>query len=148
MSHEHQLQESCIIRQRNAMESEMQDRLPSKNAHSPNYCSWLAVCANYNANFYCKIALINIFKLYLIKILMVTSKKQTKHKQKQRRMYRSEGHVTASRSPRVTSKCILYKTDIMSWEFCLQDGGVSEGFNTRWRQGIFAYKMAAMQNKT
>ena len=28
-------------------------RLPSKNAHSPNYCSWLAVCVNYSANFYC-----------------------------------------------------------------------------------------------
>ena len=34
-------------------------RLPSKNAHSPNYCSSLAVCVNYSANFYCKIALIN-----------------------------------------------------------------------------------------
>ena len=32
-------------------------RLPSKNAHSPNCCSWLAVCVNYSANFYCKIAL-------------------------------------------------------------------------------------------
>jgi len=38
--------------------------LPSKTAHSPNYCSWLAVCAN----FYCKITMINRFKLYLIKI--------------------------------------------------------------------------------
>jgi len=38
----------------------------SKNAHSPNYCSWLAVCVNYSANFYCKIALINRFKIYLI----------------------------------------------------------------------------------
>jgi len=26
-------------------------RLPSKNAHSPNYYSWLAVCVNYSANF-------------------------------------------------------------------------------------------------
>ena len=25
-------------------------RLPSKNAHSPNYCSWLAVCVNNSAN--------------------------------------------------------------------------------------------------
>jgi len=25
-------------------------RLPSKNAHSPNYCSWLAVCVHYSAN--------------------------------------------------------------------------------------------------
>jgi len=58
-------------------------RLPSKNAHSPNYRSWLAVCVNYCANFYCKIALINRFKLYLIKILTVMSKR----KQKQRRMY-------------------------------------------------------------
>jgi len=44
-------------------------RLPSKNAHNPDYCSWLAVCVNYSANFYCKIALINRFKLYLIKNL-------------------------------------------------------------------------------
>jgi len=42
-------------------------RLPSKNAHSPNYCSWLAVCINYSANFYCKIALINRFKLNFTK---------------------------------------------------------------------------------
>ena len=41
--------------------------LPSKNVHSPNYCSWLAVCVNYSANFYCKIALIYRFKLYFIK---------------------------------------------------------------------------------
>ena len=53
--------------------------LPSKNAHSPNYCSWLAVCVNYSVNFYCKIALINRFKLYLIKkILTVTSKNKNK----------------------------------------------------------------------
>jgi len=26
-------------------------RLPSKNAHSLNYCLWLAVCVNYSANF-------------------------------------------------------------------------------------------------
>jgi len=52
-----------------------------------------------------------------------------------------------------------------AWEFCLQDGGVSESFcrhdggvgvfaykmaaflivfPTRWRRGKFAYKMAAM----
>jgi len=30
-------------------------------------CLWLAVCVNYSANFYCKITLINRFKLYLIK---------------------------------------------------------------------------------
>jgi len=35
--------------------------------HSPNYCSWLAVCINYSANFHCKIALINRFKLNFIK---------------------------------------------------------------------------------
>ena len=101
-----QLQESWIISKRNAIESETRDRLPSKNAHSPNCCSWLAVCVNYCANFYCKIALINRFKLYLIKILTVTSKKQTKRKEKQRGIYLtfafSEGHVTASRSPGVT----------------------------------------------
>jgi len=49
-------------------------RLPSKNAHSPNYCSWLAVCVNYSGNFYCKIALINRFKLYLIKTYSETPK--------------------------------------------------------------------------
>ena len=69
-----QLQEFWIICKRNAIESETRDRLPSKNAHSPNYCSWLAVYVNYSANFCCKIALINRFKLYLIKILTVTSK--------------------------------------------------------------------------
>ena len=31
----------------------------------------------------------------------------------------------------------------MSWEFCLQNGGVSEGFTQRWRHVTFAYKMAA-----
>jgi len=50
--------------------------LQSKNAHSPNYCSWLAVCVNYSVNFYCKIALINRFKLYLIKIYSKTPKKE------------------------------------------------------------------------
>jgi len=50
-------------------------RLPSENAHSPNYYSWLAVCVNYSANFYCKIALINRFKLYLIKAYSKTQKK-------------------------------------------------------------------------
>jgi len=49
-------------------------RLPSKDAHSPNYCSWLAVCVNCSANFYCKIPLINRFKLYLIKTYSNTSK--------------------------------------------------------------------------
>ena len=39
-------------------------RLPCKNAHSPNYCSWLAVCVNDSANFYCKVALNNRFELY------------------------------------------------------------------------------------
>ena len=57
-----------------------QSRLPSKNAHSPNYCSWLAVCVNYSANFYFKIALINRFKLYLVKTYSKTPKKQ-KYKQ-------------------------------------------------------------------
>ena len=42
-------------------------RLPSRNAHSSNFFLWLTVCVNYSANFYCKIALINRFKLYLIK---------------------------------------------------------------------------------
>ena len=51
-------------------------RLPSEDAHSPNYCSWLAVCVNYSANFYCKIALINRFKLYLIKTYSKTPKKK------------------------------------------------------------------------
>ena len=37
-----------------------------------------------------------------------------------------------------TYNILLYKTDILSWEFCLQDGGVSDSFT---------YKMAAMQNK-
>jgi len=101
-----QLQKSWIISKRNAIESETWDCLPSKNAHSPNYYSWLAVYVNYCANFYCKMPLINRFKLYLIKILTVTTKKQTKRKQKQRRTYLtfafSEGHMTASRSPRVT----------------------------------------------
>ena len=53
-------------------------RLPSKNAHSPNYCSWLAVCVNYSANFYCKITLINRFKLYLIKTYSKTPRNKTK----------------------------------------------------------------------
>jgi len=124
----------------NAIESETRDRLPSKNAHGPNYCLWLAVCVNYSANFYCKIALINRFKLYLIKILTVTSKKQKKNK--------------------------TFTHNMAACEFCLQDGGVSEGFThkmaawenclqdgdntaflrvlpTRWRRGRFAYKMAA-----
>jgi len=68
-----QLQESWIIsglQWQNVNEY----RLPSKNAHSPNYCSWLAVCVNYSANFYCKIALINRFKLYLIKTYSKTPK--------------------------------------------------------------------------
>ena len=57
-------------------------RPSSKNAHSPNYCSWLAVCVNCSANFYFKIALINRFKVYLIKIPTVMSKR----KQKQHRL--------------------------------------------------------------
>ena len=68
-----QLQQSWIIsglQWRNVNEY----RLPCKNAHSPNYCSWLAVCVNYSANFYCKIALINRFKLYLIKTYSMTPK--------------------------------------------------------------------------
>ena len=48
--------------------------LPSKNAQSPSY--WLAVCVNYSANFYCKIALINRFKLYLIKTYSKMPKNQ------------------------------------------------------------------------
>ena len=71
-----QLQESWIIsglQWQNVNEY----RLPSKNAHSPNYCLWLAVCVNYSANFYSKIALINRFKLYLIK----TYSKMPKNKQ-------------------------------------------------------------------
>ena len=55
----------------------------AKNTHSPNYCSSLAICVNYSANFYCKIALISRFKVYLIKMSTVTSKR----KQKQRRIY-------------------------------------------------------------
>jgi len=91
-----QLQESWIISSlqwRNVNEY----RLPSINAHSPNYCSWLAVCVDYSANFYFKVALINRFKLYLIKTYSKTPKKQ-----KQRRIYLtfafSEHHVTSHRS--------------------------------------------------
>jgi len=80
--------------------------LPSKNAHSPNYCSWLAVCVNYSANFCCKIALINRFKLYLIKTYSKVPKTKTNKQnisKKQRRIYFtfafSERHVT---SPEVT----------------------------------------------
>jgi len=99
-----QLQESSIIsglQWRNVNEY----RLPSKNAHSSNYCSWLAVCVNYSANFYCKIELINRFKVYLIKTYSKTPEKnkKTERKQKQRRIYLtfafSERHVT---SPGVT----------------------------------------------
>ena len=85
-------------------------RLPSENAHSPNYCSWLAVCVNYSANSYCKIALINRLKLYLIKTHSKMPKKQTKHKQKQCRIYLtfafSERYVPSPgvMSPRVTVK--------------------------------------------
>ena len=52
-------------------------------------CLWLAVCVNYSADFYCKIALINRFKLYLIKTQQDAkkNKKQTKRKQKQRRRH-------------------------------------------------------------
>jgi len=96
-----QLQESRIISDlqwRNVTEY----RLPSKNAHSLNYCSWLAVCVNCSANFYCKIALINRFKLYLIKPYSKTPKKQTKRKQKQHRCH--PGDIIMS--PRVTSRDI------------------------------------------
>ena len=41
---------------------------------------WLAVCVNYSANFYCKIALINRFKLYSIKTYSKTPKSK-KNKQ-------------------------------------------------------------------
>jgi len=74
-----QLQESWILsglQWRNVNEY----RLPFKNVHSPNYCSWLAVCVNYSANFYCKMALINRFKLYLTKTYSNTPKKQKKNK--------------------------------------------------------------------
>jgi len=83
-----QLQESWIISGLQ-WRSVNEYRLPSKNTHSPNYCSWLAVCVNYSANFYCKIALIYRFKLYLIKTYSKTpkNKNKTKRKQKQRRMY-------------------------------------------------------------
>ena len=73
-------------------------RQPSKNAHSPDYCLWLAVCVNYSANFYCKIALTNRYKLHLIKTYSKTpkkTKKQTKRKQKQRTFAFSERHVTS-----------------------------------------------------
>jgi len=49
-------------------------RLPSKNAHSPNYCAWLAVCVNCSVNFYCKIALIKRCKLHLVKTYSKTPK--------------------------------------------------------------------------
>jgi len=71
-----QLQESWIISGllwRNVNEY----RLPSENAHSPNYSSWLAVCVNYSANFYCKIALINRFKVHTVR----RQKNKTKNKQ-------------------------------------------------------------------
>ena len=44
---------------------------------------------NYSAHFYCKIALINRFKMYLIKTYSKTpkNKNKTKRKQKQRRIY-------------------------------------------------------------
>jgi len=95
-----QLQESWVIsglQWQNVNEY----RLLFKNAHSPNYCSWLAVCVNFSANFYCKIALINRFRLYLIKIYSKTpkNKQQTERKQKHRRIYLtfafSERHVTS-----------------------------------------------------
>ena len=75
-----QLQESWII-------SDLQwwnvneYRLPSDNAHSPNCCLWLAVCVNYSANFYWKIALINRFKLYLTKTYAKKTPKKQKNKQ-------------------------------------------------------------------
>ena len=42
--------------------------------HTVLICSWLAVCVNYSANFYCKIALTSRFKLYLIKTYSKTPK--------------------------------------------------------------------------
>jgi len=47
-------------------------RLPSKNAHRP-IILFMVTCVFIEcySNFYCKIALINRFKLYLIKILMI-----------------------------------------------------------------------------
>ena len=88
--------------------------LPSKNAHSPNYCSWLAVCVNYSAKFYCKIALINTFKLYLIKTYSKTPKtKKTKRKQKQRRI-----HLTFAFSERhVTSPGWHYNVTRVGWHY-------------------------------
>jgi len=75
-----QLQESWIIRDLQWRNVNVY-RLPYKNAHSPNYCLWLAVCVNYSAKFYCKIALINSFKLYLIKkTYSKTPKKREKNK--------------------------------------------------------------------
>jgi len=94
-----QLQESWIISGllwRNVNEY----CLPSNNAHSPNYCSWLAVCVNYSANFYCKIELINRLKLHLIKTYSKSPKKQ-KNKQNVTR-----GDILMS--PRVTVKRWTY----------------------------------------
>ena len=71
-----------------------------QNAHSPNYCSWLAVCGNYSANFYCKIALINRFKLYLIKTYSETPRNVNKNNVEYiLHLAFSERHVT---SPGVT----------------------------------------------
>ena len=87
----------------------------SSDAHSPNYCSRLAVCVNYSASFYCKIALIIRFKLYSIKTDSNTPKK-TKRKQKQCRIYLtfafSEHHVT---SPSVTLYCRLTNYELLRW---------------------------------
>ena len=49
----------------------------------------MSVFVNYSANFYCKIALVNRFKLYFIKTYSktLTTKKQIKRKQKQRTIY-------------------------------------------------------------
>jgi len=72
-----QLQESWIISGLQWLNGNKYP-LESKNAQSPNYCSWLAVapplCVNYNANFYHKIALINKYKLYSIKTYSKTPK--------------------------------------------------------------------------
>ena len=60
-------------------------RLPSKNAYRP-IILFMVTCVFIEcySNFYCKIALINRFKLYLIKILTI---RHMSHQQKQRRIY-------------------------------------------------------------
>ena len=72
-------------------------RLPSKNAHSPNYCSWLAVCINYSANFYCKITLINRFKLNFTKTFSKMPKKNKLNVNKNNVEYILRLHLGTSR---------------------------------------------------